>query len=221
MSKPSQNIDGYVMPPPARRPVSAVQPQETAAVQAASEVGVQMPVAAAAPPKVSRAASPTAASTLGQQVYGRAQQIYHEHLEDTVNEIEERVGTYAAQMKGKTGVRRIVNALGYSWDGVKSACTEQGFRQLLWVNGICFILTWVLPFSLGTQLALILISCINLMIELVNTGIEAAVDHTSQEKHELAKRAKDVGSAAQYLTLFVLILMWITALWRTFVTHSA
>ena len=63
---------------------------------------------------------------------------------------------------------------------------------------------------------LIMASMISLMVELINTGIEAAVDHTSLDKHELAKRAKDVGSAAQFLGLTLLALMWLMALWRDY-----
>lgn len=150
-----------------------------------------------------------------QNVYHKAHKVY-DHAHDKAHEYYTEVQTYAAQMKGKTGVRRIINALGYSWDGVKAAYDEAGFRQLIWINGTLVILALILPFNLATQLVLILASCMSLVIELVNTGIEAAVDHTSQEQHALAKRAKDVGSAAQYLTLFILVLMWLLALFKTF-----
>lgn len=124
---------------------------------------------------------------------------------------------YAAQMKGKTGLIRIIRALSYSWDGVRAACDEQGFRQLLWFNGALILLALFLPFALAVQLVLILASCLSLAVELINTGIEAAIDRISLDYHPLSKRAKDVGSAAQYLLLLVLLLLWTLALWRTFV----
>lgn len=133
-----------------------------------------------------------------------------------MTEKKQEIVAYAHQMKGKTGMRRIINALGYSWHGVLAACTEQGFRQLLWLNGTLLLAACLLPFSLAVQLVLMLASFLSLCIELINTGIEAAVDHTSLEQHILAKRAKDVGSAAQYLMLLGLLLMWIIALWRSF-----
>lgn len=64
----------------------------------------------------------------------------------------------------------------------------------------------------ATQMILVLASFLSLIIELFNTAIEAAVDHTSLEKNPLAKRAKDVGSAAQFLGLILCGLLWIMAL---------
>ena len=130
---------------------------------------------------------------------------------------EPKSGNYAASVKGKTGIRRIVNAAGYSFDGFKAAWSESAFRQLVWLNGTLIILACWLDFGPATKMLLIMASMISLMVELINTGIEAAVDHTSLDKHDLAKRAKDVGSAAQYLTLFMLALLWLLAVWRTFV----
>lgn len=124
--------------------------------------------------------------------------------------------SYAEGMKGHKGLTRIYRALGYSWDGLKEAYRETGFRQLLLINGIAILLTFLLPFSLGVQLALILVSGMSIVVELINCGLEAAVDHTSQEYSLLAKLAKDVGSAAQYCTLALGIVMWIVALVRTF-----
>ncbi|MDO4694970.1 MAG: diacylglycerol kinase [Eikenella sp.] len=140
----------------------------------------------------------------------------YDRAHDSIRTCCADVQSYAAQMKGKTGLRRIINALGYSWDGIRAACDEAGFRQLLLLNGILTLSALLLPFALGVQLVLILASALSLVVELINTGIEAAVDHTSLAQHALAKRAKDVGSAAQYLLLAVLLLMWLLALWRTF-----
>ena len=124
---------------------------------------------------------------------------------------------YGKMMKGKTGLQRIINATAYSRDGLRAACEEQGFRQLLWLHGILLVLSFVLPFSLAVQMVLVLVSGLSLAVELLNTGIEAAVDHTSLERHPLAKRAKDVGSAAQSVMLALTALLWVVALVRSFI----
>ena len=128
----------------------------------------------------------------------------------------EEPNSYAAQIKGKSGLRRIINACGYSRDGFKAACEEQGFRQLLWLNIPLVALTFFLRFGTAAQMVLITASFLCLIVELFNTGVEAAVDHTSLEKHPLAKRAKDVCSAAQGLALLLLALLWLLALWREY-----
>ncbi|MDO5059660.1 MAG: diacylglycerol kinase [Neisseria sp.] len=121
--------------------------------------------------------------------------------------------SYAEQVKGKTGLRRIINALGYSADGIKAACTEQGFRQLLWLHGALLAAVWFPPFSSAEKMVLVFASFFSIIVELLNTGLEAAVDHTSLERHPLAKRAKDVGSAAQYASLLMTAVLWGIALW--------
>lgn len=120
--------------------------------------------------------------------------------------------TYAASMKGGRGIRRILNALAYSADGIRAACSEQGFRQLLWIHGALMAWLFFADFTLPVKMILVLVSAVSVVVELINTGLEAAVDHTSEEMHELAKKAKDVGSAAQYTTLAALAVLWIMAL---------
>lgn len=126
--------------------------------------------------------------------------------------------SYAADKKGKSGIKRIVNAFGYSKDGLAAAYRyESAFRQVLWLNLILIVLTFILNFDSATKMLLIIASFISLITELFNTAVEAAVDHTSTEKHELAKRAKDAGSAAQLLALTMLGIVWAIALWRGYV----
>ena len=120
--------------------------------------------------------------------------------------------TYAEKMKGQRGLRRIANALGYSCHGVRFACAEPGFRQLLWLHGALMLILCFAGFGLAVSMILVLASFASIAVELINTGIEAAVDHTSQEQHALAKGAKDVGSAAQYLMLAALAILWIMAI---------
>lgn len=111
--------------------------------------------------------------------------------------------------KGKTGLRRLINAFGYSMDGFKAAYQhEDAFRTEVW---LAIVLT-PFAFYLGDnaiELAMMLASVLLVVIvELVNSAIEATVDHTSLEKHMLAKRAKDIGSAAVLLSLINLAVVW-------------
>lgn len=122
-------------------------------------------------------------------------------------------GDYASHAKGKTGIRRIINAAGYSLDGFKAAyCHEAAFRQVLWLNSALLVLLLFCSFSLPISMILVFASVFSLVVELFNTGIEAAIDHTSTERHPLAKVAKDVGSAAQFLALALLAVLWLLAL---------
>lgn len=124
---------------------------------------------------------------------------------------------YARQKKGKKGIRRIINAAGYSKDGLRATYRyESAFRQLVWLNGLLIALAVVLDFGPSTRMMLIIASFISLIVELFNTAIEAAVDHTSTARHELAKRAKDAGSAAQMLALLLLAVLWFMAVWREY-----
>lgn len=100
--------------------------------------------------------------------------------------------------------------------GLKFAWEEQGFRQLVYLNVVLVALSFYFKFGSATQSILILGSALTLMVELLNTAIEASVDHTSLKKHPLAKRAKDTASAAQTVALVTLLLLWAAALWRYF-----
>ncbi len=119
---------------------------------------------------------------------------------------------YATEFKGTTGIKRILNATHYSIDGLKAAWSESAFRQLIYLHTGLLIIVLLLPFSAIQASVLIFASFFSLIVELFNTAIEAAVDHTSLAKHPLAKRAKDTGSAAQMLALIMVILLWIIAL---------
>ena len=126
--------------------------------------------------------------------------------------------SYASEKKGKTGIKRIINAYGYSKDGLKAAYRhESAFRQVCWLNLTLVILACIFDFDFSVRLLLIIASFISLITELFNTAVEAAVDHTSTEKHELAKRAKDAGSAAQLAALVLLAVTWLSALWHTYI----
>ena len=115
--------------------------------------------------------------------------------------------------KGKTGIRRLVNAMGYSLDGLTSAWRlEAAFRQVLMLAMVGISIAFYLPLEPWAKSLLILTHLIGVIVELINSAIEAAVDHTSLEQHPLAKRAKDLGSAAQLISLTALALIWALAL---------
>ncbi|GAF59495.1 LOW QUALITY PROTEIN: diacylglycerol kinase [Psychrobacter sp. JCM 18902] len=121
--------------------------------------------------------------------------------------------SYASEAKGKTGFYRIIKAAGYSLDGFKAAYKfEAAFRQVFWLNLILFTAIILCPFTISIKMLLVVASFLSLIVELINTGIEASVDHTSTAKHPLAKIAKDVGSAAQFLALMLLFILWMMAL---------
>ena len=111
--------------------------------------------------------------------------------------------------KGKTGLRRILNAFGYSLAGLRAAyACEDAFRQEVWLALLLVPLAFWLPAS-GVGHALMVGSVLLvLMVELLNSAIEAAVDRVSLENHRLAKRAKDIGSAAVFIALGNVLLVW-------------
>jgi diacylglycerol kinase (ATP) len=111
--------------------------------------------------------------------------------------------------KGKTGVARVVNAAGYSWAGLTAAFRhEDAFRQEV------FLLLVLVPLALylgdtGIERALMIASLLGvLIVELLNSAVEAAVDRISLEHHHLIKRAKDMGSAAVMIALVNVAVVW-------------
>lgn len=112
-----------------------------------------------------------------------------------------------------TGITRIINAAGYSWLGLKAAYQhEAAFRQELF---LCLLLVPVaLYFAPGyADIAILLASLVFiLLIEILNSAIEAVVDRFGDEIHPLAGRAKDMGSAAVFLAFILVALIWISVL---------
>jgi len=111
--------------------------------------------------------------------------------------------------KGKTGLPRLMNAFGYSLEGFKAAFThEDAFRQEVFLAIVLIPLAFYLGDSAVERALMIASVLLVLIVELLNSAIEAAVDHTSTEKHALAKRAKDIGSAAVFLALAIVAIVW-------------
>lgn len=116
--------------------------------------------------------------------------------------------------KGKSGIKRIMNAAGYSVAGFKSAFRhEAAFRQIILLNIVLLPINLYLDLSKIEHLVLILIGLLALIVELFNSAIEAVVDRVSLEKHPLAKNAKDMGSAAQFVALAMIGITWGVILW--------
>ncbi|AOY01066.1 diacylglycerol kinase [Jeongeupia sp. USM3] len=115
--------------------------------------------------------------------------------------------------KGKRGFSRVVNALGYSLDGLGAGWrNEAAFRQVSMLAVAGIVAAFALPLPAWARAVVVGSHVLTVIVELLNSAIEAAVDHTSLEKHHLAKRAKDLGSAAQLVCLVNLALMWGLAL---------
>lgn len=113
----------------------------------------------------------------------------------------------------QTGWQRIVSAGRYSRDGLLAAWqNEAAFRQLVYLHSVLLLVMMCLNFGLNTRLILMALSFLSLIVELINTAIEAAIDRISLDIHPLSKRAKDAGSAAQLLALILLALAWLMAL---------
>jgi diacylglycerol kinase (ATP) len=115
--------------------------------------------------------------------------------------------------KGKTGLKRVWNAFLYSLAGLRAAFRyEDAFRQEVLLAAVLIPMAFVTPAS-GLGKALMIASVLLvLIVELINSAIEAAVDHTSLDQHLLAKRAKDIGSAAVLLSLINVFMVWLLVL---------
>lgn len=111
--------------------------------------------------------------------------------------------------KGKSGLSRIRNALHYSMDGLKAAYRhEDAFRQELLLASLMIPLAlWFGSSGVGKALMVGSVLLV-LIVELINSAIEAAVDRISLEDHKLAKRAKDIGSAAVLISLLNVVVVW-------------
>ena len=111
--------------------------------------------------------------------------------------------------KSKTGLKRILNAFNYSMSGLKVAYQhEHAFRQELLLAVILIPLALYLEPSMIGRVLMIASVLLVLVVELLNSAIEAAVDRISLENHELIKRAKDMGSAAVFIVLLNVAVTW-------------
>lgn len=122
-----------------------------------------------------------------------------------------------SEFKSKSGLRRIFSAFFYSLDGLKQACLhEHAFRQELLMVIIGSGIALFLPVSAFQKLVLIAVLVLVLIVELLNSAVEAVVDRVSLERHPLSKNAKDFGSAAVLLSILLVVATWSVVLYNRF-----
>jgi diacylglycerol kinase (ATP) len=114
-----------------------------------------------------------------------------------------------SEFKSKSGAKRIFGAFFYSIEGFKAAWrNEHAFRQELALVVVATVIALSLPVSAFEKLMLIGVFILVLIVELINSAIEAVVDRVSLERNPLSKNAKDLGSAAVFLTLSLAAATW-------------
>ena len=114
-----------------------------------------------------------------------------------------------SEFKSKSGVKRIFSAFFYSMDGFRAAWKyEHAFRQELMVAVPGVVVALLLPVSVLEKLLLIGVLVLVLVIELLNSAIEAVVDRVSLDRNPLSKNAKDLGSAAVMLAFAFALVTW-------------
>ncbi len=111
--------------------------------------------------------------------------------------------------KGQTGARRVWNALNYSLSGLRAAYrNEDAFRQETLLASVMVPLALFLPATAVGKALMIGSVLLVLIVELLNSAVEAAVDRISLDRHRLSKRAKDIGSAAVLIALINVLVTW-------------
>jgi len=119
--------------------------------------------------------------------------------------------------KDRKGLNRVLHAAGYSLAGLRAGWGETAFRQeaiaalVLLPTAFWLGQTWVETTLLAASVVLVMV------VELLNTAVETAIDRIGPEWHDLSKRAKDMGSAAVLLSLLVCVGIWAAALYHRFV----
>lgn len=114
-----------------------------------------------------------------------------------------------SQFKSKRGLKRIISAARYTLSGLATAYrTEHAFRQELMLVSVGVVVALLLPVAAVEKLLLVGVLVLVLIVELINSAIEAAIDRISLDVHPLAKNAKDFGSAAVGLSLALAGLTW-------------
>jgi diacylglycerol kinase (ATP) len=118
-----------------------------------------------------------------------------------------------SEFKSKSGLKRIFSAFFYSMEGFKSAWRiEHAFRQELVLLVCATIIAFLLPITSMEKLMLIGVFVLVLIVELLNSAVEAVVDRVSLERNPLSKNAKDFGSAAVFLTIGLAAATWAVVL---------
>ncbi|QXX82388.1 diacylglycerol kinase [Providencia sp. R33] len=120
----------------------------------------------------------------------------------------------ASQTKGFT---RVIKAAGYSLKGLKAAwVNEAAFRQESVAAVIAIIIAFCLDISYVDRILLVSSIVLVAIVELLNSAIEAVVDRIGSEYHELSGRAKDIGSAAVFVSIGLALFIWALVLWQRY-----
>jgi diacylglycerol kinase (ATP) len=122
-----------------------------------------------------------------------------------------------SEFKSKSGLRRILHAFYNSADGLKAAWrNEYAFRQEILVFTIATVVALSLQVSAFQKLVLVGVMVLVLIVEIINSAIEAVVDRISLERHPLSKNAKDLGSAAVALSIGLAAMTWAVVLYTRY-----
>ena len=115
--------------------------------------------------------------------------------------------------ENKASFQRVVRATGYSMKGLKSAyILEAAFRQEVWLSFFLIPVGFYLGDGAIEKILLVGSVLLVLAMELLNSSVEAVVDRIGSEFHELSGRAKDIGSAAVFMTMIIFVLTWLLIL---------
>ncbi|MCP4297778.1 MAG: diacylglycerol kinase [Proteobacteria bacterium] len=119
----------------------------------------------------------------------------------------------------KGGYLRIIKAIVFSLEGLKQAWTDEAaFRQEIMILVILFPICWLMPLLLLTKILLMGSVILVLIVELLNSAVETAVDLVTDTHHPFAKKAKDVASAAVFLSILMMFAIWGLAFFSVFIS---
>ncbi len=119
--------------------------------------------------------------------------------------------------KHRSGLTHVWYATGIALQGLRAAWRhEDAFRQEVLVAAIAIPVALIIPSDLLGKALMVSSILLVLIVELINSALEAAVDHTSLDRHPLAKRAKDIASAAVLLSIVNALVVWLLLLYRNF-----
>jgi diacylglycerol kinase (ATP) len=122
--------------------------------------------------------------------------------------------------KKRRGLNRVVHALGYSIQGLKAAMFEPAFKQEAYIALVLIPLSFYVGNN-WVEISLLAGSVVFVMtVELLNTGLETAIDRVGPQWHDLSKRCKDLGSAAVLLSILLCMGIWLAALFYKLVPHT-
>ncbi len=115
--------------------------------------------------------------------------------------------------KKSTCLPRLMKAFGYSYEGLKAAyASEAAFRQELLLLAVGVPIACLLDVSAEARAIMIGSLVLILLVEIINTAIEATIERISADQHPLSKKAKDLGSAAVFISLFHAFVIWVVVL---------